>query len=53
MRNICMDWWALVTSGVLILLLGIIIGMWLLRIELRRNGWAVRLQVDKKENEGR
>jgi hypothetical protein len=48
-----MDWWALAASGVLILFLGVIIGMWLLRIELRRNGWNLRIQVDKKENEGR
>jgi hypothetical protein len=42
------QWIALTACAVLIFLFGMAVGVWLLRIELRRNGWRLRLQVDEK-----
>jgi hypothetical protein len=47
--RLTVDWLALAASGVLVFILGVVVGMWLLRVELRRNGWSVRLRVDAKD----
>jgi hypothetical protein len=39
---------ALTASALLVFAFGIIVGIWLLRWELARNGWRVRFQVDPK-----
>ena len=48
--RVTLDWLALVACAVLVFVAGVGAGMWLLRVELKRNGWAVRLRVDEKEH---
>lgn len=46
-----MIWLAVAACTVLVFILGIIVGIWLLHIELRRNGWRVRLQVQDHQDD--